>query len=141
MSYADDFYAWTQQQADALRRQARHDAGNEIDWENLAEEIESLGKRDRREVRSRLALILQHLLKWKYQPERQSRDWRNSIRTQRRDLSYVIEDSPSLRPYQAEILTEAYADGRREALEETGIRMPEDCPWTIEQVLDPDFLP
>lgn len=133
-----DFYAWTREQADALRRRA----SNELDWDNLAEEIESVGGRERREVRSRLTLILHHLLKWKYQPGRQSRDWRSTIRTERRDLRDVIEDNPSLRPYQSEILAVAYARGRRDALDETGLyHMPEECPWTIEQVLDEDFLP
>jgi len=68
-----------------------------------------VGRSERREVRSRLALILHHLLKWQYQPERQSRDGRNTISTQREDLSDVIADSPSLKAYQSEILADAYA--------------------------------
>ena len=129
-----DFYAWTREQANALRR----GASNEIDWDNLAEKIETVGRSERREVRSRLALILRHLLKWQYQPERQSRDGRNTISTQREDLSDVIADSPSLKAYQSEILADAYARGSPQCAQR--FQMPEDCPWTIDQVGN-NFLP
>ena len=101
-----------------------------------------MGKSQRREAFARLKLICQHLLKWQHQRSDRSRSWRATIRTQRRDLERVLRDSPSLRPYAAAELSEAYAAGREDAVDETGIEgMPSACPWTIEQVLDPGFWP
>ena len=80
--YEGDFYAWTQQQAEMLR--ARAPRG--LDWENLAEEIESMGRRDRREVERRLRVILHHLLKWRVQPELRGPSWRRTLREQRRQI-------------------------------------------------------
>ncbi len=138
VAYEEDFAAWAYDQAGLLR------AGDlaALDLENLAEEIESLANRERREVRSRLRVILQHLLKWKFQPERQSRGWSSTIRTQRDDLGEVLNDNPSLRSELQAFLPKAYARSRENALDETGLyRLPETCPWTIEQVMSPDFLP
>ena len=136
--YEADLYAWTKAQADALRRRA----ANEVDWDNLAEEIESLGRSEKREVASRLEVLLIHLLKWTYQPQWQCPSWRASIRDARDELERVLEDNPSLRGLPAERLAKAYARARVKALEETGLyRLPEACPWTIEQVLDAEFLP
>ena len=138
MSYESDLYAWTKEQADALRRRA----SNALDWDNLAEEIESLGTSQRSEVRSRLKVLLVHLLKWKHQPELQCGSWRGSIREARDQIDDMLDDSPSLKAYPAECLPKAYARARVKALDETGLlRLPDACPWTIEQVLDGDFLP
>lgn len=137
VAYAEDFAAWAYDQARLLR------AGDfaALDLENLAEEIESLAGRERREIRSRLGVLLQHLLKWKFQPDKQSRGWSNTIRTQRRDLIEVLDDNPSLRGELQAFLPKAYARGRQDALEETGLyRLPDACPWTIEQVMSLDFL-
>jgi len=136
--YDTDLYEWTKEQADALRRRA----ANELDWDNLAEEIESLGRSERREIRSRLKNLLVHLLKWKYQPEGQCGSWRGSIREAREQIEEVLVDNPSLRPLPAESLPRAYAYARGNALEVTGLyRLPEACPWTIEQILADDFVP
>jgi hypothetical protein len=138
MSYESDLYAWTKEQVDALRRRAT----NEIDFDNLAEEIEALGRSERREVASRLEILLLHLLKWKYQPEWQSPSWRASIRDARVELERVLEDNPSLHALPAEKLNKAYANARSKALDETGLyRLPESCPWRIEEILDHGFLP
>jgi hypothetical protein len=142
-SYEQDFYAWSFAQARALRE--RRTAV--LDWENLAEEIESLGRSDRREVRSRLRVILLHLLKWHYQGEHRSISWQSSIRTQRDDLEAVLKDSPSLRPQVPGLVAEAYSRARRDAGDEMGLmpeaaqKLPEICPFTVEQVLDDEFFP
>src|SRR5271166_6645738 len=107
-SYDTDLHEWTKEQADALRRRA----ANELDWDNLAEEIESLGNSERREIRSRLKNLLVHLLKWKYQPEGQCGSWRGSIREARAQIEEVLLDNPSLRPLPAESLSRAYAYAR-----------------------------
>jgi hypothetical protein len=136
--YERDFFAWSQAQADALRRKA----WDKIDIANVAEEIESLGRSDRREIGSRLAAVLVHLLKWKYQPSLQDLSWRASISESREQIKQLIEESPSLRSYPAERLTKAYAYARRRTLDETGLPdLPATCPWPIEQVLDSGFLP
>lgn len=136
--YEADLHEWTKVQADALRRRA----ANEIDWENLAEEIESVGRSEKREIGSRIEVLLTHLLKWKYQPEHQCQSWRASIRDSRRELERVLSDNPSLRSLPGERLPRAYANSRAKALEETGLlRLPEACPWAIEQVIAENFLP
>ena len=136
--YDRDFVAWTEQQAALLR-------GNDLsalDREHLAEEIESVGARERRELRRRLARLLQHLLKWTYQPELRSRSWATTIQAQRDELAAILDDSPSLGPTLPDMLVRAYGPARRWALEETGLlALPEACPWAVEQVFSPDFLP
>ena len=136
--YETDLYEWTRAQADALRRRA----SNELDWDNLAEEIEAVGRSERREIGSRLENLLLHLLKWRYQPEGQCGSWRGSILEARHRHERLIADNPSLRSYPAEILPKAYGYARKKALNETGLlRLPEDCPWTIDDILSNDFLP
>ena len=138
MSYETDLYEWTKEQAEALRRRA----SNALDWDNLAEEIESLGTSNLDQIESRLENLILHLLKWKYQPEMQCGSWRGSIlrsATSHRETDQ--EDDPSLGAYPGEYLAEAYPVGRRRALAETGLlHLPEICPWTIEDVLAEDFL-
>lgn len=143
--YDADFLQWTEQQAELLRRRAAGGLPNDegLDWLNLAEEIESVGASQKREVRSRLGLICQHLLKWKYQPELQSRSWQTTLYVQRRELLALFEDSPSLRPFAERVLPSAYVNGRQAAERETGLlHLPDDvCPWSLEQVISTDFLP
>jgi hypothetical protein len=140
--YDTDFYEWTQHQAAALA--AGH--VSELDLANLAEEIESLGRSDRRELRSRLKVLMMHLLKWSYQPERRrtGRSWWRTIRTQRGDISLILEDSPSLRGQVPDMIEADYRAVRIHASGETGLPLetfPETCPWTAEQVLDEAFWP
>ena len=101
--YQADIAAWAEQQADALRRRA----ANEIDWENVAEEIESLARSDRREIRNRLAIICEHLLKWAYRPKRVG-SWRGSVVEARDQITRLVQESPSLRDYPAAVVAEAY---------------------------------
>jgi Domain of unknown function DUF29 len=139
MNYDADFYAWTKQQADALRRRA----ANEVDWDNLAEEIESVGRSERREIRSRLKILLIHLVKWRYQPDKQCPSWRASIGGARREIEDIIADNPSLRAHPAEALAGAWSRAIvDEAIYEIGpVRLPDACPWTIEEILSIEFLP
>ena len=137
-SYDTDFYAWTQAQAEALRTK---DVAA-LDLENLAEEIESLGKRDRRTVHGHLKVLLLHLLKWAAQPACRGLSWRRSIHNARDTLRLVLDDSVTLQRQLPAIVAEAYPRARRQAHEQTGLPLatfPEACLWSIEQVLDEDF--
>jgi hypothetical protein len=136
--YDDDIAAWAEQQADALRRRAT----NEIDWENVAEEIADVGKRDRDRIFGALRTALTHLLKWQFQSEARSNAWRAAVVKARERIAKLIEDSPSLQDYPAEQLIRAYAAARLIAEAETGlVGLPEACPWTVEQVRDHAFWP
>jgi uncharacterized protein DUF29 len=140
IAYDDDFFAWTEEQARLLR------AGElaEIDTLNLAEEIESVGRSDRREIRSRLTVLLAHLLKWRFQPDARSASSLSTVREQRDQIESILEDSPSLRPVIAEALNRAYKRARTVAAEETSLpetAFPVECPFTPDQILAEDFLP
>lgn len=137
-NYAADIVAWADAQAQALRTRS----ANMLDWDNLAAEVEGLVASEKREVRTRLALIMHHMLKWQYQPELRSRSWRLTLQVQRRDLSALMEDSPSLRSFALEVLDTSYRHGRDDAELETGLlSLPMACPWSLDQVLDQRFLP
>jgi Domain of unknown function DUF29 len=136
--YDEDFTLWTEQQASLLRRRAAGELVNdaELDWRNIAEEIESVGGNTRRELRNRLVRLLRHLLKWHYQPEHRSRSWRPTIRTQRQEIEDLLAENPSLRGKLPELFLVAYPRARTDALEETGLLdLPESAPFTVEQAL------
>jgi hypothetical protein len=138
--YEDDLFAWTQEQAALLRAHAV----DGIDWENLAEEIESMGRRDRRELKSRLRVILLHLLKWQAQPKLRRGSWRKTLLTQRVELRDLLQQSPSLRREVPDLMRDAYFDAVKEAVGETGLRadiFPSVCPYAPGDVLDEDHLP
>lgn len=138
--YEADYARWCAEQG-ALLREGRLDA---IDRENLAEEIESLGRSDRREIESRLRVLLAHLLKWRFQPEQRKGGWRVTIRDQRTHISKTIKESPSLGRYPAVVLAEEYGFARANAADETGLPVetfPTECPFSIDQILDVDWLP
>jgi Domain of unknown function DUF29 len=138
--YEQDFFAWTQEQAQVLR--ARETPG--LDWDNLAEEIDSMGRRDRRKLEGRLRRILHHLLKWQVQPGLRGPSWRNTLIEQRRQAEKLLKESPSLRSSLRELVDEAYPDAVRDAVNESGLRpqtFAADCPFTIDQILDPEYLP
>ena len=140
VDYEQDFYAWTVEQAQLLR------AGelSAIDAVNLAEEIESLGRRDRRELESRLTVLLTHLLKWQMQPDQRSRSWSATMREQRRQIEKLLRESPSLRPFVANVLAQAYGDAWEDAADETGLpesAFPLECPFTLDEVLSRSFFP
>ena len=102
--YDTDFYIWTQEMAHRLRER---DA-SALDWENIAEEIESMGKRDYRGLSSRVTVLLTHLLKWRYQDDRRSRNWRSMIETQRDRIESIVADSPSFRSRMMLDMNDAY---------------------------------
>lgn len=138
--YERDFYAWSEDQYRALR--ARNGAG--LDWANLAREIESLGGSERSEIRSRLAVILQRLLKWRYQPSKRKPGWAASILEARDQINERLKESPSLRSYPAQVLRKQYAIACLRAADETDLPLdtfPEACPYTLAEILDEGFLP
>ncbi|OCA53281.1 DUF29 domain-containing protein [Photorhabdus namnaonensis] len=138
--YDSDFYGWTQEQAGLLR------SGDlsQLDTENLLEEIEAMGRSERRELRSRLEILLAHLLKWRYQADRRGRSWELIIEEQRDKAIDCLQESPSLKNKLNEHLEKAYIAARRLAEKETLINrniFPETCPWTFEQIMDENFWP
>jgi len=138
-NYETDFYLWTQQQADLLRQGAL----SALDVGNLIEEIESMGASDRRSLSSFLELVLMHLLKWRYQPQRRETSWRISINKGRHGIERALEYSPSLKRQLPEMVTAEYRRAKREAADETGlplITFPDECPFTVEQITD-DWWP
>ena len=144
--YERDFYKWLNEQAKALREGKL----TALDTGNLAEEIEDMGRSEKRAVLSQLARLIAHLLKWSVQKElrrknkRSENSWRGSIGGARIELSGRLAESPSLRRRLTEVLPRAYVLATRWATEETGLpesAFPERCPWTIQQVMHEDFYP
>lgn len=138
--YNADFAQWITQ-ATLLLQQGKFD---ELDIENLIEEVEDLGKRDRRALCSNLEIVLLHLLKWQFQPEQRSASWRGSIREHRRRIARILKDSPSLNAYLQQEYEDCYTGARLQAADETGLPInifPEMCPYLIESALDAEFLP
>ena len=138
--YETDFYAWANEQAELLR------AGRlaEADIAHIAEEIERMGKSEKRELVSRLTVLLLHLLKWRYQPAWRGISWETSIANSRDDLADHLADNPSLRAKLDEAIVAAYRRARREAISETGLAkdaFPASCPWSFDQVMADDFWP
>ncbi|AUB36725.1 hypothetical protein COO91_02648 [Nostoc flagelliforme CCNUN1] len=138
--YKTDFYTWTQEQVSLLKTQQ----WDQLDTVNLIEEIETLGRRERQELRNRLGILLGHLLKWQFQPEKRSNSWLGTIREQRVQIKLLLQDSPSLKPYLNEVFFSVYELGVALAIRETELGeqvFPEICPYTLEQTLNPEFLP
>ena len=135
-----DFYAWTQQQADLIK------SGNQaaVDFKHLLEEIESMGASERRELINRLAILLAHLLKWRYQPSLRGRSWQLTIKEQRRRLLRHLKDNPSLHARLDEFIADAYIDSVLLAAKETGLdeaAFPSQCPYPEKELLDMEFYP
>ena len=138
--YDSDFHAWTQAQAKALAERRAAD----VDWANVAEEIETLGRSDRRSIASHLEILIAHLLKWRHQRELRGRSWQVTIGNQRAEIAKLIGESPSLRAYPAEVFDTVYPRGLRQAEREAvlyGGVFPPSPPFTVEQTLDDDFWP
>ena len=139
-AYEKDFYAWANEQAALLRSGKLAEA----DIEHIAEEIESMGKAEKRELVARLTVLLLHLLKWRYQPNLQGAAWRATIEVQRLDIADLLEDNPSLKSLLPEVLERAYRKAIKEAERETGLpetTFPPACPWSFEQATDSGFWP
>jgi hypothetical protein len=138
--YNSDYLLWLEETSRLLQTKDFE----KLDLENLIEEIESLGRSERNKLISSLRLIYQHLLKWQFQPQKRTRSWSNTISRERDNVSYYIEDTPSLKNLlkDVETLNKAYQRGKQDAIRETGItNLPEACPYSIEQALDRNFLP
>lgn len=139
-AYNSDFYAWANEQA-ALLRAGRFGAA---DIENIAEEIESMGRGEKRELVNRLTVLLLHLLKWHFQPGFRSASWSSSIREQRLRLKSHLKDNPSLKAKLDEAFGEAYELAVIAAARETGLPeggFPQNCPYRFEQAVDGEFWP
>lgn len=138
--YDVDFAEWTRQNAELLRSGRI----SEADLEHIAEEIEDIGKRQRSSLHNRSVRLLEHFLKWVYQPERRSTSWTRTMVTQRAGIRRLLEQNPSFRPSYPAVVAEAYDDAVRIASVVTKRprgTFPGTCPWTVEQLLDQDFFP
>ena len=142
--YEAGYYAWLTEQIRALRE--RHP--ERVDAENVAEELEDLGYNVRRELQSRLEVILAHMLQIVYQPEKRTPSWENTIYEQRMRLEDLLAKNPSLRSHLDGTTLDAFRYARRAAGNEMGLTLresrklfPVDCPWTRAEVLSPSFVP
>ncbi|MBD2089507.1 DUF29 domain-containing protein [Microcoleus sp. FACHB-1515] len=138
--YETDYLQWIETTIDQMKQQNY----GAIDWENLIEEIEDMGRSERRSLESNLTVILVHLLKWQFQPERRSNSWQASIAEHRRRIRKAFKDSPSLKRYLEEMFAECYEDAIELASIETGLPAStflRSCPYTSAQVLEAGFLP
>ncbi len=137
-SYDRDFYSWSLEQA----RLVREGQWQAIDRDNVAEEIESLGREQFNKLESALRVLVLHMLKWDYQSDLRSRSWALSIRTQRIELADVIDDNPGLKPRIGEAIARAYRKARLEAARETGLdeaTFPELCPYAWDDIVAREF--
>ena len=141
-SYQTDIVSWANEQANYIR------AGffDKLDLEHLAQEIEDVGKSEQRELASRMAVLLAHLLKWQFQPALRGSSWAATISVQRERILRRIEQTPSLRPMltSEDWISDMWADARLDASKETGISFntfPNTCPWAMSDVLSNDWLP
>jgi hypothetical protein len=138
--YNEDYYGWLRENVRLIRERKF----SEIDADNLIEELESMGKSEKRELSSRLTVLLLHLLKWQYQAVKRSTSRRNTIAVQRIDIRELLEDSPSLKTEISDKIAVAYEKAKLAAEVETGIEknnFPAECPFSLEQILDETFLP
>lgn len=138
--YDTDYLQWIETTLVKLRQ--REYAA--VDWENLIAEIEDTGKRERRSLESNLIVVLLHLLKWQHQPEQRSGSWAGSLVEHRRRLRRALQDSPSLKLYLEQILTDSYRAAVRQAKAETELppeQFPAQCPYKLTEIMDDEFLP
>jgi Domain of unknown function DUF29 len=138
--YDQDFYQWTQEQSELMKAGAL----SQLDISNLIVEVESMGKSQKRELLSRITVLLMHLLKWDYQPEQRSGSWKSTIRTQRREIKFLLLDNPSLKRSIQDASISVYPDSKTSASDETGLpesAFPETCPYTVEQIMSQLPLP
>jgi len=140
ISYDQDFYSWTQEQAELLK----NGRFSELDIDNLIEEVEAMGRSEKRELESRLTILLLHLLKWKYQEVSRERSWQLSIDEQRIQFEETLNENPGLKQKLDEIIKKAYRLAVIQASRETSISkavFPECCPWTLAQFIEDGFYP
>ena len=133
-----DFYAWTQEQVNLLKTGQL----DQVDWQNIVEEIEDMGRSEKRQLESRLEILIIHLLKWQFQPSLRSRSWQLTIKEQRLRLEKLLEKNPSLQPHLTGAIEDVYPLATISAERETGLSsFPETCPYKLTEILSPEFLP
>ena len=138
--YEKDFYAWIQHHIELLKQGKLE----QLDVDILIDELESMGKRDKRELASHFIILIAHLLKWQFQPHQRSNSWQSSIDEQRLQIAKQLEDSPSLKHFLPEAIAKAYPDAVKLASRETRLSLnifPPVCPYSLEQLRDEDFYP
>ena len=139
-AYDTDFMQWIDRTAELLRERKF----DQLDIENLIEEVESLGRREKNALKSNLRILLIHLLKWQYQSHKRTSSWISTIAEHRNRIQDSLEDSPRLKNYCQEVFQKSYIAARKQASRETGLDIdtfPVVCPYTVNQVLDSDFWP
>lgn len=141
VAYEQDFYGWTLEQTNLLK----NGLFDQLDREHLVEELQSMSARERRELLSRLRVLMMHLLKWQHQPHYVGRSsWEKTIKTQRKEISYHMEDNPGLKPELEKIIGRAYDLALDDAEGETGLPrkvFPAECPWAYAKIMDVTFWP
>jgi hypothetical protein len=138
--YEQDFNQWLKITANLLQQKKF----KEIDLDNLIIELESMGKSNKRELISRLIILIMHLLKWKYQPQKQSKSWLSTINEQRLQLELILEQNPSLKREIEQIITQRYGKARKMASQETRLDLqlfPSENPFNLTEILGEDFFP
>ncbi|MCI4626453.1 MAG: DUF29 domain-containing protein [Candidatus Magnetoovum sp. WYHC-5] len=138
--YETDFYQWALHNAELIRQGRISD----IDLDNIVEELESMGRNNRRELISRFLVLIMHLLKWQYQSNKRSKSWISTINTQRAEIRFILEDSPSLKHDIELIIEKAFQNAKVSFEKETNINkkhLPQTCPYIFEQLSDYEFWP
>jgi hypothetical protein len=138
--YESDYLAWLENTLGKLRTQQYE----QVDWENLIEEIETMGRSEKNVLESNLIIILLHLLKWQYQPQKRTGSWERSLIEHRRRIRKALKESPSLNSYLEEILLESYTEAVKQAKAETKLPIStfsSECPYQLSTIIDDDFLP
>ncbi|BAZ27887.1 hypothetical protein NIES4074_03150 [Cylindrospermum sp. NIES-4074] len=138
--YEVDYLQWLETTVEKLRSQEY----STVDWGNLIEEIEDMGRSERRSLESNLIVIILHLLKWQFQPEQRTGRWEGSIIEHRRRVKKLLKESPSLKPYLESIFVESYTEAVKQAKAETRLPLetfPMECSYTLANVIDDEFLP
>ena len=135
--YQTDYHAWALEQAEKLRK------GEPIDTDNVAEELEDLGRSQRQQLVNRLAVLIAHVLKWEHQPLLRSKSWAGTIREQQKRIQRLLESMPSLQPLLAESIAEAYSIAVTFASTEMGVveeDFPAECPYSVDELLARRYL-
>jgi hypothetical protein len=138
--YEKDVYGWATHTAELLRNKKM----SEVDFDNIIEEMEALGRSEKYQLINRLSLLMAHLLKWQYQPEKRTRSWELTVKEQRKQIKIHFSDNPSLKGKLSEILENAYFIARLKAEKETSIdekSFPEECPYSFEELTSDEFYP
>ncbi|TVP65503.1 MAG: DUF29 domain-containing protein [Nodularia sp. (in: Bacteria)] len=137
-THENDFYAWTAEQVNLLKTRQL----DQIDWQNIADEIEDMGRSEKRQLENRLEILIMHLLKWQFQPNLRSRSWQLTIKEQRLRLEKLLQKNPSLQPHLTEAIEDVYPLASISAEKETGLSLfPDICPYTLTDIISPKFLP